>query len=139
MNEELLKKAKSAGSADEIRKLALSSGLELSEEGAADIYSRLNRKGELGDDELSSVSGGACRGNNDDGTPKHKIGETVSWNWSLDHCEKDGSSSGEIIDYRRATEGSAVGGFYVYPGAVLYTVKCSKCGTLMEIPEVWLN
>ncbi len=139
MNEELLRKAKSAKNADEIRELALQAGLDISPDGAKDIFSRIKKSGSLEDDDLDSVSGGACGGNCSDNSPKFSVGDTVSWNWSLAHCESDGSSSGEIIDHRTATEGSAKSGFYVYPGAVLYTVKCPKCGKLLEIPEVWLT
>lgn len=138
MNRELLEKAKKAATAEELLALAGENGLSLSSSGAEALFSRLHKSGEVNDDELSSVSGGACRGDGGESIPKHSDGENVSWSYSLMHCEKDGSSSGMIISHRFATEGSAQNGYYVYPGAVLYIVKCPKCGALMEVPEIWL-
>ncbi len=52
MNEELLRKAKSARNADEIRELALQAGLDISPDGAKDIFSRLTKSGSLDDPSL---------------------------------------------------------------------------------------
>lgn len=138
MNGELLKKAKTAKSAEEIMALGKENGIDLSLSGAEDIYTRLNKSGAVDDDELDSVAGGACSGDDGESIPKYSDGETVSWNGTMMHCQNDGSASGLIISHRAATEPSAQNGYYVYPGSVLYIVKCPKCGSLMEVPEVWL-
>lgn len=138
MNRELLEKARKAGSVEEIIALGKESGYDLSQSGAEDIFTRLNKNGEMKDDELDSVSGGACGGDDGERIPKHSDGETISWNSSLVHCPNDGCSKGKIISHRFATEGSAQNGYYVYPGSVLYIVKCDKCGSLMEVAEAWL-
>lgn len=59
MNKELLKKAKTAKSVDELITLAKENGGELTREEAKTYFDCLNaRTGELVDDELDSVSGG---------------------------------------------------------------------------------
>lgn len=138
MNRELLEKARKAKNAEEIIVLSKENGIDLSPSGAEDIYSRLNKRGEMSDDELDSVSGGACQGDGGESIPKFSDGEKISWNAAMLHCANDGTSSGEIISHRFATEPDAKSGYYVYPGSVLYIVKCAKCGSLMEVPEVWL-
>lgn len=60
MREELLKRAKRAESAEEIKKIAEEDGIKLSEESALKLFSRIHSTGELSDDELGLVSGGAC-------------------------------------------------------------------------------
>jgi predicted ribosomally synthesized peptide with nif11-like leader len=58
---ELIEKAKSAKSPEELIALAKENGIELSAEQARDCFAKLNPKnGELGDDELDNVSGGGC-------------------------------------------------------------------------------
>ena len=59
-NEELLKKAKEAKSAEELLAIAKENGMELSEEEAAAYFAQLNKSGELSDDELDAVAGGGC-------------------------------------------------------------------------------
>ncbi len=138
MNEELLSKVLKAKNADEILSLARDRGMGLSKAGAEEIFSRYHKSGALGDDDLDAVAGGSgsCTGNNDS-SPRYAVGQTLTWNWSVYHCDKDGSSSGSIVSVRTASDGEASSGYYVYPGAVIYTVKCPKCGALLEIPEVW--
>lgn len=57
---ELIKKAKSAESPDELIALANEYGFELTKEEAAAHYSRLHSSAELADEELDNVSGGGC-------------------------------------------------------------------------------
>lgn len=139
MNEELLSKVLKAKNADEILSLAHENGMELSPSGAEEIFSRYHKNGELVDDELDQVSGGngSCSTNGDKKSPKYSVGQTISWNWSVYHCDKDGSSSGTVANARVVENGETANGYYVYPGAVIYSVTCPKCGSLMEIPEAW--
>jgi predicted ribosomally synthesized peptide with nif11-like leader len=61
MNKELLEKAKRAKNAEELIALAKENGVELSDEQAKAYFAKLNSEnGELGDDELDNVAGGAC-------------------------------------------------------------------------------
>lgn len=139
MREELLSKVLKAKNADEILSLAREKGMDLSLAGAEEIFSRYHKNGALGDDDLDQVAGGkgSCTDNANNSSPKYAVGQTITWNWSVYHCSKDGSSSGSVVNTRVATDGEASGGYYVYPGAVIYTVKCPKCGSLLEIPEAW--
>ena len=76
---ELIEKAKSAKTPEELLALAKENGVELTEESAAAYFDRLNPKtGELSDSELDNVSGG-CGGDYDAGRPKPRfaVGETV--------------------------------------------------------------
>jgi len=61
-NEEAIAKAKQAKSVEELLTLAKESGVEMTAEQAQDIFSQLNPKsGELADDELDNVAGGAFK------------------------------------------------------------------------------
>ena len=63
LNKELLEKAKTATSAEELLALAKENGIEMTEEEAKEYFSKLNTKtGELADDELDNVSGGCSSG-----------------------------------------------------------------------------
>jgi len=60
-NEEAIAKAKQAKSVEELLTLSKESGFEMTTEQAQDIFAQLNPKsGELADDELDNVAGGAC-------------------------------------------------------------------------------
>lgn len=75
MKEELLKKAREAESVEKLLSLAKENKIELSKEKAEKIFTRLhNDDGELGEDELSSVSGGGC---SELSIPKYAIGHYV--------------------------------------------------------------
>ncbi|MGN1103610.1 MAG: Nif11-like leader peptide family RiPP precursor [Candidatus Coproplasma sp.] len=58
LTNELLEKAKTAKSAEELLEMAKAEGVELSEEEAAKAYADLHKSGELSDDELDNVAGG---------------------------------------------------------------------------------
>ena len=60
-NSEMIEKAKSAKSAEELCEMAKAAGTELSSDEAAAYFAQLNPvSGELSDDELDNVSGGGC-------------------------------------------------------------------------------
>ena len=58
ISKELLKKAKTAKSAEELLEMAKAEKIELTEEEAAKAFAELNKTGELSDEELDNVSGG---------------------------------------------------------------------------------
>ena len=58
---ELIEKAKSAKTPEELMALAKENGMELTEESAKAYFEQLNPKtGELADEELNNVAGGGC-------------------------------------------------------------------------------
>lgn len=60
MNEELLKKAKKAKTAEELCSLAEENGITLSKEEAQEYFNSLSKNGDIRDDELDKVTGGGC-------------------------------------------------------------------------------
>ena len=61
VSKELLEKAKTAKSAEELLAMAKEENVELTEEQAAKAFAQLNKTGELSDEELDNVAGG-CDG-----------------------------------------------------------------------------
>lgn len=74
LSKELLAEAKECKSAEEISVLAKENGVELTKEAAQEAFEKLNKKGELQDNELNGVSGG-CGSKVSD--PKFAIGQRV--------------------------------------------------------------
>ncbi len=60
IDEKILKKAREAGSAEELKSLAEKNGISLKDEQAQEYFESLHKVGEVSDDELDSVSGGGC-------------------------------------------------------------------------------
>ena len=73
ITKELLEKAKTAKTAEELLAMAKAEKVELTEEEAAKAFAELNKTGELSDEELDNVSGG-CGGR----TPKFSVNDRVS-------------------------------------------------------------
>lgn len=57
---ELLEKAKSAKTAEELSEMAKAENIGLTAEEAANVFAELNESGELSDEELDNVAGGWC-------------------------------------------------------------------------------
>ena len=75
---ELIEKAKSAKTPEELMALAKENGMELTEESAKAYFEQLNPKtGELADEELDNVSGGGCHNGG------RLVEETVKKSFSL--------------------------------------------------------
>ena len=63
LNAEMIEKSKAAKSADELLAIAKENGIDMTADEAAACFAQLNPKsGELDDDELDAVAGGACGG-----------------------------------------------------------------------------
>ena len=62
ISKELIEKAKTAKSAEELLAMAKAENIELTEEQAAKAFAELNKTGELSDEELDNVAGGGCPG-----------------------------------------------------------------------------
>ena len=73
LTKELLEKAKGAASAEELLKLAEAENIKMTAEEAGKAFADLHKAGEVSDDELDNVAGGACDDptcSNDTGTPE---------------------------------------------------------------------
>ena len=72
-SKELIEKAKTAKSAEELLAMAKAEGFELPEGEAKTVFSKLNKTGELSDEELNNVSGGCGSGDE----PLFAVGQWV--------------------------------------------------------------
>ena len=75
ISKELLEKAKTAKSAEELLAMAKAEKIELTEEEAAKAFEELNKNGELSDEELDNVAGGCGDSNKSGDTPKYSVGQ----------------------------------------------------------------
>ncbi len=74
LNKELIAKAKTAKSPEELISLAKENGMEMTEETAKTYFEQLNSKaGELSDDELGNVAGGGCQSDDNGHLDKSRI------------------------------------------------------------------
>ena len=62
ISKELLEKAKTAKSAEELLEMAKAENIALTEEEAAKTFDGLNKNGELSNEELDNVAHGGCGG-----------------------------------------------------------------------------
>ena len=77
--DEMLEKAKTAKSAEELLAMAKAEKVELTEEEAVKAFAELNKTGELSDEELDNVAGG-CAGPYQSGdTPLFNSGDRVKY------------------------------------------------------------
>lgn len=60
ISKELLKKAKTAKSAEELIEMAKEENIELTVEQATKALAKMNKNSELSDEELDNVAGGGC-------------------------------------------------------------------------------
>ena len=79
ITKELLEKAKTAKSAEELLEMAKAENIELNAEEAAQALAKMNKNGELSDEELDNVSGGCGRDYEPSGeTPKFHVGDRLA-------------------------------------------------------------
>ena len=74
ISKELIEKAKTAKSAEELLEMAKAENIELNAEEAAQAFAKMNKNGELSDEELDNVAGGGCQGR----PPKFSLNDRVS-------------------------------------------------------------
>ena len=114
LNAEMIEKAKGAKSAEELLTLAKANNVEMTEDEAATYFSQLNPKsGELDDDDLDNVAGGACGvGGDSSNRPNVRLtnGKT---------CPKCGSNIGYVIITSKNF------------GGVVEEIYCSKDNSLI--------
>lgn len=77
ISKELLERAKTAKTAEELLAMAKAESVELTEEQAVKAFAELNKTGELSDEELNNVSGGGCGDPETPGEPKFNVGDRV--------------------------------------------------------------
>ena len=76
---EMIEKAKTAKSAEELLEMAKTEKIELTEEEAVKAFAELHKRGELSDEELDNVAGG-CAGPYQSGdTPLFNSGDRVKY------------------------------------------------------------
>ena len=76
---EMIEKAKTAKSAEELLAMAKAENIELNAEEAAQAFAKMNKNGELSDEELDNVSGGCGRDYEPSGeTPKFHVGDRLA-------------------------------------------------------------
>ena len=79
ITKELLEKAKTAKTAEELLELAKAENIELTEERAKEYFATIHASGELSDEELDNVSGGCGRDYEPSGeTPKFHVGDRLA-------------------------------------------------------------
>ena len=77
VSKELLEKARTANSAEELLAMAKAENLNLTEEEASKAFVEFNKTGGLSDEELDNVSGGGCGDSETSGEPKFNVGDRV--------------------------------------------------------------
>ena len=79
ISKELIEKAKTAKSAEELLAMAKAENINFTAEEAAKAFAELNKTGELSDDELDNVAGGCGRDYEPSGeTPKFHVGDRLA-------------------------------------------------------------
>lgn len=73
--EELMRKAREAASTEELMELAKAENIELTEEKAQELFTRLHAEGGLSDNELDNVAGGGC---SESTALKYNVGDIVA-------------------------------------------------------------
>ena len=120
VSKELLEKAKTAKSEEELLAMAKAEGFELPEGEAKTVFSKLNKTGELSDEELNNVSGGC--GGEEITEPKYKEGDLV-WISGGFACYTCGRYRAfKVTEVHRSPVGKHT-----------YSVACPDCG------EKWWN
>ena len=98
ISKELLEKAKTAKTAEELIEMAKEENIELTVEQAAKALAELNKSGELSDEELDNVSGGCSPS----APPKYHVGDYVKYYYQYEftwtyECTATGTSIIEDI------------------------------------------
>ena len=93
---ELIEKAKTVASADELLELAKANNVELTAEDAATYFAQINPvSGELADDDLDAVAGGSCSSSKTGhGVPNGTLVRVLTGST----CWKCGGNVGRIFD-----------------------------------------
>ena len=116
---EMIEKAKTAKSAEELFEIAKAGGVEMTADEAATYFAQLNPKsGELDDDDLDNVAGGA--GKCGDPTNKDLFPEGTKVRYKRGNCLRCGTNVW-TIKCEWSSNGPNTGGYYLSP-------ICDTCG-----------
>ena len=127
-NAEMIEKAKTVKSADELLELAKASNVEMTADEAATYFAQLNPKsGELDDDDLDAVAGGAG-GCGNKPTPKFAVGDHVI-KIGLYNC--DGGLFGNCQSRYWVVKAFFDNEDY----GIHYRCSCPDCGQVTDISE----
>lgn len=120
LSKELLEKAQTAKSPEELIQMAKTENIDLSAEEAAKYFAELHKTGELSDEELDNVAGGC--GGEEITEPKYKEGDLV-WISGGFACYTCGRYRAfKVTEVHRSPVGKHT-----------YSVACPDCG------EKWWN
>ena len=112
---EMIEKAKTAKSAEELLELAKAENINFTAEEAAKAFAELNKTGELSDEELDNVAGGC--GGEEIPEPKYKIGDMVISSRGFP-CHTCGIYRDfQITEVHRSPDGKHT-----------YSIACPECG-----------
>ena len=115
ISKELLEKAKTAKSAEELLAMAKAENIEMTAEEAAKYFAELHKTGELSDEELDNVAGGC--GGEEIPEPKYKEGDLV-WISGGFACHTCGLYRAfKVTEVHRSPVGKHT-----------YSVACPECG-----------
>ena len=120
LSKELLEKAQTAKSPEELIQMAKTENIDLSAEEAAKAFAELHKSGEISDEELDNVAGGC--GEEEIPEPKYKIGDMVISSRGFP-CHTCGIYRDfQITEVHRSPVGKHT-----------YSIACPECG------EKWWN
>ena len=120
LSKELLEKAQTAKSPEELIQMAKTENIDLSAEEAAKAFAELHKSGEISDEELDNVAGGC--GKEEIPEPKYKIGDMVIYSRGFP-CHTCGIYRDfQITEVHRSPDGKHT-----------YSIACPECG------EKWWN
>lgn len=131
LTKELLEKAKTAKSAEELQNMAKAENIELSADEAAKAFAELNKNGELTDEELDNVAGGCGPVNRSPSGSTDTADKVV-------HLYRVGQVI-EYCDTDLSTERATILELTVYTNAMLmneyyptYTIKLQNSKTILR-------
>ena len=119
---EMIEKAKAAKSAEELLEVAKAGGIEMTADEAATYFAQLNpQSGELDDDALDGVAGGACSSNSNIPACGTKVRVT-----SGQTCKQCGGNVGVVESWQAG---------YHFHGTGVACTNCSTDGTKYMIAD----
>lgn len=114
---EMMEKAKKASSPLELLVIAKDNGVELTAEQASVYFEKINKSGELSDDELDNVSGGGCRKDRDPDMDYRRFYDDPNFIRTNIKCPRCGGEVGKYVD------------------SVETILICVDCGKTTSIPN----
>ena len=120
ISKELLEKAETAKSAEELLEMAKAEKIKLTEEEAVKVFEELNKNGELSDEELDNVAGGGCGGSE---TRKRKFNVG-------DHVLVNKYYPATVVSYRTGRYDGKI--YYIYDVIYETPYRGSEGGTFEE-------